>query len=238
MVTAPAWTEISMTTETAPRPPGLFTKAEAGSRQIVLQVGLGLVSFVVGSILASGATTRIAERLGPMENEALAWALGWVLQRLWIFAMLPMFGYAIGRFTEISPLRFAMVAGFSGEVFSLLLSAGIDGFESLVADPKVVFARLITLFIGLAICMSAVMSGRATAAEAQLEADAIAAQRKVEYAAFLASTEGNPGSTTAPTDTKPDAPDAAVASTEASAPAAGEQQQGDQHAEQGQPKPE
>ncbi len=228
MVTAPAWTEISMTTETAPRPPGLFTKAEAGSRQIVLQVGLGLVSFVVGSILASGATTRIAERLGPMENEALAWALGWVLQRLWIFAMLPMFGYAIGRFTEISPLRFAMIAGFSGEVFSLLLSAGIDGFESLVADPKVVLARLITLFIGLAICMSAVMSGRATAAEAQLEANAVAEKRKAEYAAFLASTEGKPTDPTV----------AAAPSTEASAPAAGEQQQGDQHAEQGQPKPE
>ncbi len=182
-------TETPMTTDAPQRPASLFARAESGSRQVVLQVGLGVVSFVIGSIFAAGATTRLGERLGPLESEALAWALGWVLQRLWLFAMLPLFGYAIGRFTEIGPLRFALTAGLAGEIFSLLLMAGINGFEFLVEDPRAVLARLLTFFVGLAITLSAVLSGRAGAASAQAEANAIAEQRKAEYAQFLADAE-------------------------------------------------
>lgn len=189
MVKAPAPMETPTMTEVEKRPPGLFSRAEAGSRQVVLQLGLGFVAFVVGSIISGGATARIADRLGPLENEAVAWVLGLVLQRVWLFVLLPLVGVAIGRFTEISPLRFAMTAGFAGETFAVLLAAGINGFDALVEDPKVVLARIVTLFLGLMITMSAVIAGRQSAADAQAEANALAETRKAEYAEFLAKAE-------------------------------------------------
>jgi hypothetical protein len=190
-------------TEVEKRPPGLFTRAEAGSRQIVLQVGLGFLCFVVGSIISGGATSRIADRIGPLESEAVAWVMGQILQRLWIFVLLPFFGFAIGRFTEINPLRFALVAGFSGETFALLLAAAINGTDALVDDPKAVVARIVTLFIGLAITMSAVISGRTAAADVQAEANVLAEKRKAEYAEFLAKAEGKSEPSSAPPTSEP-----------------------------------
>lgn len=176
-----------MTTET--RGPSLFQRAEGGSRQIVLLLGLGAVSFVIGSIFSAGASVRLAERVGFIESEAIAFAVGWVLQRLWLFVAVPMFGWVIGRFSEIRPLRFAMTACLSGEIFSLLLLAGINGFESIVENPVDVVARLVTLIIGMAVTLSAVSSGRAAAREAQNAANEEALKRKAEYAEYLAKQE-------------------------------------------------
>lgn len=190
-----------MTTEA--KQPGVFARAEAGSRQWVLQIGLGVTGFIGGSILASGVATRLQERLGTFENEAAAFAFSWLVQRLWIFVLVPAFGWAIGRFTSIPPLRFAVTAGLSGEIFSLLLVAGINGFEFLVDDPKAMLARIVTFFAGLAITLSAVNSGRAAAADAQAEANVLAEQRKAEYAAFLAAAEGRPEKPAETTEEKP-----------------------------------
>ncbi len=176
-----------MTTE--PRAPSVFQRAEGGSRQVVLQIGLGAVAFVVGSIFSAGATVRLAERVGFIESEAVAFAVGWLLQRLWLFVAVPTFGWAIGRFTEIRALRFALTACLSGEVFAVLLFTGINGFEALVVSPADVVARLVTLIIGMAVTLSAVSSGRAAAREAQLAANEEASKRKAEYAEYLAKQE-------------------------------------------------
>lgn len=181
-----------MTTEQQQQRPGVFARVEAGSRQWVLHIGLGVAAFVMGSMIASGASTRLIERVGAIESEAVSFAVGWLLQRLWLFLVVPLFGWAIGRFTESPALRFALTAGLSGEAFSVLLIAGINGFEYLVEDPKMVLARIVTFFVGLAITVAAVSSGREAAAEAQVEANALAAQRKAEYAEFLAKAEASP----------------------------------------------
>ena len=122
-----------MTTEA--KAPSAFQKAEGGARHAVLQVGLGVVGFIVGGLLTAGATARLAERIGPVDSEAAGFALGWVLQRLWLFVVVPLFGWAIGRFTELRPFRFAVTACLAGEVFALLLATAINGFEAQVAYP-------------------------------------------------------------------------------------------------------
>lgn len=192
-----------MTSE-AEKKPGVFARAEAGSRQWVLQIGLGMTAFIGGSILSSGFSIRMLERVGPIESDAMAFAWGWIVQRLWLFVVLPVFGWAIGRFTSIPALRFTLTAGLSGEIFSVLLVAGINGFEYLIDDPKAVLARIVTFFVGLVITLSALNAGRSDAADAQVEANAIAEQRKAEYAAFLAAAEGKaaPAPTTPPPEEK------------------------------------
>jgi hypothetical protein len=179
------------TTTEAPKPPGLFTRAEAGSRQIVLQIGLGFACFIVGSIFAAGATTRIFDRLGPIESDALDFVVRLFLERLWIFLFVPAAGWVIGRFTEIAPSRFAMLAGFSGEVVSLLLLTGMNGLDFVLDSPRTVVSRVVTLFIGMALTAAAVNAGRRAGQLAAQRGLAEAAKRKDEYAAFLAAAEGS-----------------------------------------------
>lgn len=177
-----------MTTEA--KAPTAFQRAEGGSRQLVLQIGLGTLSFVLGGLFTAGASVRLAERVGYIENEAIAFAVGWLLQRLWLFVVLPMFGWGIGRLTKVPPLRFAIVSAVAGEVFSVLLFTGINGFEVFADVPLLIVVRLVTLFFGMAIIVSAVQAGRRAALVAQAEADEVARQRKAEYAEYLAKQEG------------------------------------------------
>ena len=182
----------TMTTEKKPAGGAMqaYFRADAASRQVVLQIGLGVVAFVIGSVLSVGASARIGERLGPIDSEWFAMGLRWLFERLWLFTALPAFGYAIGRFTETTPQRFALVGGLSGETFSVLLVSAINGFEYFVEDIPALIARVVTLFLGLVMTAWAVQAGKDVSAEAQIAANAIAEQKKEEYAAFLAAAEG------------------------------------------------
>ena len=171
------------------KPPSILGRAESGSRQVVMHVGLGFVSLVVGSIMSAGVATRFAERLPIMTSPAVSFAFGWVIQRLWLFVLLPLVGWTIGRLTEVKPLRFALTAGLAGELFGVLLYSAINGFEIFYEAPADTLARIVTFFAGLAIVVAAVREGQAAGRVAQAEADAIAAKQKAEYAARLAELE-------------------------------------------------
>lgn len=179
---------VAMTTEA--KQPSAFTRVEGAARHTVMQIGLGVAAYVLGSIFASGAMGRISERVGLIDSEAVAFVYGWVMQRLWLFVVLPMFGWAAGRFTELRSLRFAVTAALSGELFALLLFSAINGLDPLLENPGELLARGVTLLLGMAVTLLAVSSGRRAAAVAQAEADAIAVKQKAEYAEYLAKLEG------------------------------------------------
>ncbi|MGV3624317.1 MAG: hypothetical protein ACO1OB_26090 [Archangium sp.] len=176
-----------MTTET--KKASAFARAEGGARQVVLQIGLGVAAWVIGGFFQSGASARIAERFGFIENASIAFAVGWLLQRSWLLVIAPLFGWCVGRFTEIPSLRFAVTACVSGEVFSVLFYTAMNGFDTLLDDPPQMLTRLVTLFIGMAITVSAANDGRVASREAQLEASKAAEKNKAEYAEFLAKQE-------------------------------------------------
>jgi hypothetical protein len=175
-----------MTTE---RRPTAFARAESGARQVVLQLGLGTLSFVLGSLLVAGLVSRLADRVPAIESETVAWLTGWVLQRLWLVAVLPAFSYLVGRFSGLSLVSFTLTAGLAGEIFGVLLVGAIDGFEPLAASWQDVAARAVTLFAGLWVVHRVGLAGREEAAVDQAEALAVAEQRKAEYAEFLAKAE-------------------------------------------------
>lgn len=176
-----------MTTEA--KPPSTYARAEGTARQTVMQVGLGVAGYVLGSIFAAGAMGRISERVGIIHSVALAFLYGWVMQRLWLFVLLPAFGWAAGRFTEVRSLRFAVTAGLSGELFSLLLFTAVNGLDPLLDSPADLLARGVTLLLGMAVTLLAVSDGRRAAQVSQREAEAIAAKQKAEYADYLAQLE-------------------------------------------------
>lgn len=176
-----------MTTEA--KPPSALVRVEGAARQTVMQVGLGVAGYVLGSIFSGGAVMRISERVGFISSPALAFIFGWVMQRLWLFVVLPAFGWAIGRFTELKSMRFAVTAALSGEIFALLLFTAVNGLDALFDDPGDLLARAVTLLLGMAVTLLAVSSGRRAAQDAQGEADAIAAKQKAEYAEYLAKLE-------------------------------------------------
>lgn len=168
------------------RAPSTYARAESGARQFVMQLGLGVVAFIGGSLLSAGIAARFAERVGPVESEWAALVLQVLFERMWLFLAAPFFGYLIGRFTEQPAVRFALVSVLAGETFSVLLVSGMNGFDYLIMDTTALGARGATLLVGLLLTHRLALVGRSEAAEAQAEADAEAAARKAEYAAFVA----------------------------------------------------
>lgn len=165
--------------------PSAYTRAEVGARQLVMQLGLGVCAFLVGSIFAAGLAARLTERLGTVEGEGAAWFLHVLFERLWLGVAAPAVGYLFGRFTEQPAVRVTLRSVLAGETFSVLLVSGRNGFEYLFDDAINVTARLVTLVLGLWATYAALQAGRADAGEAQAEADAVAAKQKAEYAAML-----------------------------------------------------
>jgi hypothetical protein len=156
---------------------------------MVLQLGLGVAAFVLGSLFAGGASARIFERVLP-RNETLLWFMQLGFERLWLFTAAPMFGWVIGRFSQLDAKKYTLWSVLAGETFAVLLVSGINGFEYLVTEPLNLVARVATLFLGLWVTQRAVLEGRADAEEVQREADRIAELRKAEYAEYLAAAEG------------------------------------------------
>ncbi len=176
-----------MTTEA--KPPSALVRVEGAARQTVMQVGLGVAAYVLGSIFSGGAVLRISERVGIIQSPAIAFLYGWLMQRLWVFVLLPAFGWAIGRFTELRSMRFAVTAALSGEVFALLLFTAVNGLDPLFENPGDLLARAVTLLLGMAVTLLSVSAGRRAAQDAQAAADVIAAKQKAEYAEYLAKLE-------------------------------------------------
>ena len=174
--------------------PSAYARADAASRQVVLQVGLGVVAYIIGSVLSVGAAARIGERVGPLESDGAALVFRWFFERLWLFVALPFFGYGIGRFTEARPSRFALVSVLSGETFAVLLVTAINGLDYLLEDTASLIARAVTLFLGMVVTARAVQAGRDAALVSQAQANVVAQQRKAEYAEFLAAAQGKASS--------------------------------------------
>lgn len=186
---------MSDTSQGAPKPgaaraPGAFKRAEASSRRVVLYVGLGVVAFVVGSLMMGGVAARVADRVGLPDSELGLWLWRWALLRIWLFVVLPLFGWAAGRFLEAGPWRFGVSAALSGEAFGLLLAVAGDGVEFVFSSPREVLARVLTLLAGISLAAWSTGRGAATAAAAQASAEAEAERRKAEYAEYISRIDG------------------------------------------------
>jgi hypothetical protein len=175
--------------------PGLFSQAEAGARATIIVIGSGLMAFIVGGVVMSGLAARLADRLGTIEAPLAAFIVGWLLQRVWLWLVLPAIGWTAGRLLTVNPWNFALVAGLTGEAFGALLTTATGGVEMLFLGWADVAARLLTLAAGLWLTSWATEQGRAAAQAAQEVASVLTAAQKAEYAAFLARAEQGPAAT-------------------------------------------
>lgn len=156
----------------------------------MLLVGSGVLAFVVGGLVMSGLSVRLGERVGPLGDGLAAWLVQWVLVRTWLWAVLPLIGWAGGRFLDFAPRSFSLTAVLSGEAFGLLLATASDGLDWVLGSPADLAARAVTLAAGVGLAFWSVGRGLAAAADAQAVADVEAEKRKAEYAEFLARAEG------------------------------------------------
>ena len=144
--------------------PTAFAKAESGVRQIVLQLGLGPVGFVLVSLISATLFNRIssawAERLGGVGVGLAASAAVALDARAF-------FGYLVGRLTHIRPPNSRCWPPVR-ETFSLLLTSAVDGFDSLLENPLELVARLATRLTGMALTLMAVRSARPRAVYARV----------------------------------------------------------------------
>jgi hypothetical protein len=169
---------------------GRFRRAESAARRAFLLVGSGILAYVIGGFVMSGLSVRLAERVGPITQPTAAWVVQWVLLRAWLWAVLPVFGWAAGRYLCVPAMRFAVTGVVSGELFGLLLATASDGLDWVLGSPSDMAMRAATLVGGAGLVFGAVSRGLAGAAAAQHVANVEAEKRKAEYAEFLARAEG------------------------------------------------
>lgn len=166
---------------------GLYARGEAGARLVVILVGAGVGAFTVGGFVVSAVSGWAV-----VESPTAAFVVAWGLQRLWLWLVLPALGLGAGRILTVSPNRFALTAGLTGELYGVLIASAGDGLEAVFLDWLDVLARVATLALGLWVTAKAVGLGRAAALRAQAKVEAIAQRNAAEYAEMAARAAREP----------------------------------------------
>lgn len=167
------------------RPPRPFALLEAKARTAMLMVGLGFLSFVVGSLFSAALVVRLKERIEGLESSVVLFVVHLALGRFWVLAMLPLVGHAVARFLPLRPVAFAVTAALTGELFLAAIQVASGGLEQVLQGPWAIATRLGTLAAGMALTAVGVRRGLAHAAERQAAAATAATAKQAEYDAYL-----------------------------------------------------
>lgn len=169
---------------------GLYARAEAGTRHATLMVGLGVVAYFVGGFLTVGVLIRFGDVLGAAQAEWLVLCISWLLRRLWLFLVLPVFMWGAGRFLAVGALGLALTAVAAGEFFDVMIELARSGLQGTLPLPSDLVARAVTLLMGVALAHYAVLRGQRAGAAASEKARAKAAASQAEYDEFLRRARG------------------------------------------------
>lgn len=159
-------------------------------RRIQFTVGLGFLALVVGTVLTSAVSLRLAGRVGALPAWAIELLLAPLLRHLWALAALPVLCYGAARIIELSPWGTAIGAALTGLCFTLAIeftSNGVDGW--MASGGLSLLAELAVVAGGVVITKRSVVRGRADAGKQQAQAQQQASSRQDEYAEFLRDAE-------------------------------------------------
>lgn len=117
-----------MTTELSPQRESVVTRAETVSRRMMLVIGAGIFAWGAGSLIRAEVVGWLAQAVRSTDvSTPLAIVVHWVLARLWVLSGLTPVSYLAGRFVDIEPIRFVVVAGVAGEALGIAIDAAMDG---------------------------------------------------------------------------------------------------------------
>ncbi|MBX7117158.1 MAG: hypothetical protein K1X64_22770 [Myxococcaceae bacterium] len=168
-----------MSSETSP---SRFAKAEGVTRRLLLQVGLGFLAMVVGTVISGTLVSAVWQTMHGSANTwplVLAQLLG---ARMWVWLVLPALAYAAARVVPLKPWPTAGVAVATGELFSLSLRLIVYGFEGLYQWESLLW--LVTSALGLWLTSRAIEKSRQAVAVSGARAAAKAEAAQVEYEHF------------------------------------------------------
>jgi hypothetical protein len=164
---------------------GRLSGAETKTRRFMLAVGVGVFSYVVGTIAAGTVSDGIdalgVEIASPFVNTAIAWTLS----RLWLFMFLPVASFLLSRVMSVAPLSFSVVSALSGEAFSLFFFTARMGLEPLIDSLTTPLIRILTFVAGLAVVLWAARVGARMQSSASERAQQQALARQAEYNEML-----------------------------------------------------
>ncbi len=180
------------------RRPTALARAEHATRRTTLVIGAGFVAFVAGTLATAWLAAWVSGPLREVTSDAVILLTTVSIQSVWVLVFLPLTGWLTGRFLDVSPTRFTVVAGGTGLVFDVLLTLAAFGAEWLVIDLAEAVARVAFLLAGGALSFFAVTRGAAAFAKAQAASKALSAGQRAEYQAFANQTPSPPDASAPP----------------------------------------
>lgn len=158
-------------------------------RRFMLMVGLGLVAFGLGSSLALSLAMRWGEAFVE-GSSALRYVIAFVVENVWVTAVLPALAFVAARFLSLPPWRTALVSVFSGLAVLVVLQFVTTGFENDSEDFRRWGARVLGGALGAWMTQRAVRLATSRSEATQKVTTQKAGARKADYEAFLAQASG------------------------------------------------
>ncbi len=160
----------------------------AGIRRFQLIVGLGLLSVILGAVLAPLILLKLA---GMVSTPNVFWVVTFTaVGQLWVWAVLPGLLYAVGRIIDLRPWTAAVGSVVTGVLFVAILAVITSGWAGLYSDhPARLVTQLLTSVAGVFLGRTAVVSARAAAKLKEEETARAALARKGEYEQFAKEAE-------------------------------------------------
>lgn len=171
---------MSDASASTPRPPGLFSRGETGSRRLTLMIAAGMVAYVAGSWVTSRVVAALVEAEHPVSLP-----VEWLIMRLWLLAVLPLLAWPMGRLGIGEPFTFGFVAPVSAEIFDVLKITATEGLDGVFPSTADTVARAVTLAAGLALNTAVAVWGAKAAERSAAAAQALAEAQAKAHAEKL-----------------------------------------------------
>jgi hypothetical protein len=166
----------------SPRRPSLLDPLTDRIRRLMLIVGLGFLSVVLGSVLSVAILSKVHPRLQPGGTFAFILSVG--LWRIWVLVALPGLTYLLARVFSLRVWTTSIGAALVGEAFLVGVDVVSGGWAAVHKGWLITGARVASLVGGILLCRWAILRAQRRAQGTQANAQQAADARKAEYDAF------------------------------------------------------
>jgi hypothetical protein len=161
---------------------------EARARHVLLMIGFGFASYVLGAIFSSFLLIRLQDRVEVLGATPRALVAS-LVEHFWILLTWPVVANGLTRIFPLSPWPLALIGAATGEAFNIGIAVASRGFDEAFAQGLQLWLHVALMGAGVVLTAWAATRGKASAARAELLAQQKAEAKKGEYDEFVKAAE-------------------------------------------------